>query len=187
MARPRLAHLRLGLLLAIPASLAAQAAPDAQQIEEALSALPEALREDATVYGYDADNQLVQLREGRGDITCRADDPTVRSFIIECYPAALADYVDRSQALRKEGADTPARLKTLTAEVAAGAITIPAGAVEYTRTGNSARLSENAVILFLPNATAESTGLSTLPSATYPFLASPGTPIANVRITIPED
>ncbi len=57
----------------------------AQQIEEALSALPESMREDATVEGFDDSGNLVVLREGSSSITCRADDPGVRAWIVHCY------------------------------------------------------------------------------------------------------
>ena len=60
-----------------------------QQIEEALSALPESMREDATVKGFDESGSLVVLREGTSSITCRADDPSVRVWIVHCYPEEL--------------------------------------------------------------------------------------------------
>ena len=106
MARP-VSLLVLGLLVALPGTVLGQDDSTAQQIEEALAALPETLREDATVHGYNASNELVTLQEGSGDITCRADDPSVRSFIVACYPSSLADYVLRSQQLRRTASTRP--------------------------------------------------------------------------------
>ena len=70
----------LGMVNAPPTGAGAQIdqkkAAD-QQIEEALSALPESMREDATVKRFDESGSLVVLREGSSAITCRTDDPRV--------------------------------------------------------------------------------------------------------------
>ena len=50
-----------------------------QQIEEALSPLPEALREGVAVWGFGESGEVVTLQEGVGLITCLADDPASRS------------------------------------------------------------------------------------------------------------
>ena len=155
-----------------------------QQIEEALSALPESMRADATVKGFDDSGSLVVLREGSSSITCRADDPSVRAWIVHCYPEELEAFVARSEELRKEGVDTPERIKTLTAEISSGTIQLPDIAVIYARQGNSVDTASGVVIAHVPNATGRSTGLPTLPTRGSPWLAETGTPMANIRIAV---
>jgi hypothetical protein len=156
-----------------------------QQIEEAVSALPPSMQDDAAVMGYDEAGALVELRAGTNGITCRADDPTVRAWIVVCYPPSLATFVDRSLAMRKEGKDTPARVRTLNEEIQSGKISMPPQAVLYSRQGNSSEISDGVVIFHIPNATRETTGLPTLPTPGFPWLAEAGTPMANIRISTP--
>lgn len=153
-----------------------------QQIEEALSPLPESMREAATVRGFDEAGEPVVLREGTSHIICHADDPNVRAWTVRCFPQSLEELVARSAALTKAGEDTPARLKTLNAEIASGEIEVPDVGAVYVRTGNSVDIASGVMILHVPNATGESTGLPTLPTRGSPWLAEAGTPMANIRI-----
>jgi hypothetical protein len=156
-----------------------------QQIEEALSALPESMREDAAVKGYDDAGSLVDLRPGEGPMVCRADDPNVRAWVVACYPKSLEAFVARSQELTKGGAETPARIKALNDEIRSGKIAMPAAAALYTRTGNTVEDATRVIILHVPNATAASIGLPTLPTPGSPWLSDAGTPMAQVRIAVP--
>ena len=62
-----------GLLLA---GLHAHAGPGAdQQIHQSLRALPESLRDGATVVGYSESGERVTLKKGSNGMTCWADDP----------------------------------------------------------------------------------------------------------------
>ena len=114
------------------------------------------------------------LREGSSSITCRADDPSVRAWIVHCYPEELEAFVARSEELRKEDVDTPERIKTLTAEISSGTIQLPDIAVIYARQGNSVDTASGVVIAHVPNATGRSTGLPTLPTRGSPWLAETG-------------
>jgi hypothetical protein len=51
-------------------------ADDAATILSAESAAPAAVGTGATVYGFDADGQMVTIREGSNGYWCMADDPT---------------------------------------------------------------------------------------------------------------
>lgn len=156
-----------------------------QQIEEALSALPASMRDDAAVKGYDDAGNLVELRPGESSIVCRADDPGVRAWVVVCYPKSLEAFVARSQELTKGGSETPARVKTLNEEIRSGKISMPSVAALYTRTGNTVESATGVIILHVPNATAASTGLPTLPTPASPWLSDAGTPMAHVRIAVP--
>ena len=155
-----------------------------QQIEEALSPLPEALREGVAVWGFGESGDLVTLQEGGGLITCLADDPAVRAFTATCYHQEMEAYVTRSLQLTKDGADTPERLKTLQAEIDSGQLLLPDRGVVYQRSGFDADISDSAMLIFLPNATAEATGLLGLPSAQHPWLREAGTGQAHVSIPL---
>jgi hypothetical protein len=104
---------------------------------------------------------------------------------IEEAVSPLPSFVDRSLALRKEGKDTPARVRTLNEEIQSGKISMPPQAVLYSRQGNSSEISDGVVIFHIPNATRETTGLPTLPTPGFPWLAEAGTPMANIRIPTP--
>ena len=153
-----------------------------QQIEEALDALPESMRDDVKVEGFDEAGDPVILREGTSHITCHADDPNVRSWTVTCFPKSLEAFVRRSEALTKAGEDTPARIKTLKAEIESGAIVMPDVGALYIRTGNSVDIASAVMIVHVPNATPQTTGLPMLPMRGSPWLAEAGTPMANIRI-----
>lgn len=153
-----------------------------QQIEEALSALPESMRDDVTVEGFDGDGSPITLQEGSSHIVCHADDPNVRAWTVTCFPRSLEAFVTRSEALTKAGEDTPARVKMLRAEIESGVIEMPDVGALYVSTGNSVDNASAVMILHVPNATAQSTGLPTLPMRGSPWLAEAGTAMANIRI-----
>jgi len=175
----------LALAVAIPSvvlgQIEQQKAPEVQ-IEEALSALPESMRDDVRVEGFDEAGNPATLREGTSHIACHADDPNVRAWTVTCFPKTLEAFVTRSEALTKAGEDTPARIKILRAEIESGAIAMPDVGALYIRSGNSVDIASSVMILHVPNATAQTTGLATLPMRGTPWLAEAGTVMANIRI-----
>jgi hypothetical protein len=91
-------------------------------------------------------------------------------------------YVQRSLDLTKNGADTPERMRTLKAELDDGSLTLPDRGVIYERAGNDQEFSDVGMKVFLPNATPQSTGLTSLPSRQHPWLREPGTSQAHIMI-----
>src|SRR5690606_20466173 len=73
------------------------------QLKTAVLAAPEALREAASVYGYDQDGEFVLLRKGTNGIICLADDPASKGFSVACYPEDLEPFMARGRELKKEG------------------------------------------------------------------------------------
>lgn len=69
-------------LAASAASLAVCASPlmaqqsDAELIQEAMSAAPAAVGENATIMAFNEDGSMRMLREGTNNFTCMADDPS---------------------------------------------------------------------------------------------------------------
>ena len=56
------------------------------QIEQALLALPEELRDEATVLGYKDDLKLSVIRKGSNSMICLADDPQKDGFSVAGIP-----------------------------------------------------------------------------------------------------
>jgi hypothetical protein len=175
-------------------SLAAQApAPPApeQQIAAAVSALPSEERAGATVLGYDAAGKLVTLRKGSGEMTCLGHNPKDDTFHVACYHNAMEPFMARGRALRESGV-TGAQVDSVRfREVREGKLPMPKGpAVMYQYFGGSFDAATGEVsgarplyVVYIPSATAKSTGLSAKPSATAPWIMFPGTPKAHIMFT----
>ena len=65
-----------GVALIAQATLAAAQMSDAELIENAVSAAPPAVAENATIVAVDEEGNMRTLREGTNNFTCMADDPT---------------------------------------------------------------------------------------------------------------
>lgn len=171
--------------------LTAQEKPDARQIADALSPLPEPMREGATVMGYGAGGLRV-LREGTNGMICLADDPAREGFHTACYHASLEPFMARGRALRAEGVGAEAADSTRLAELTDGRLAPPAaGGALYSlfhdddafdpAAGETTGLT-GLYVIYLPYATEASTGISATPSRERPWLMYPGKPTAHVMI-----
>jgi len=172
-----------GLLLA---GLQANAGPSAdQQIHESLRALPESLRDGATVVGYNDSGERVTLKKGSNGMTCWADDPrpnpnTDDPYYVVCFPDSLKPLFLRIREL-KEGKVTDRR-KILTAEIEAGKIPMPDLAVRYTLRGEAYVEALPLTVIHVPNRKAEGTGFSTEIDHFRPWLMWAGTPMAHIMV-----
>lgn len=185
------------LISAIAAALAtplhAQSAPlsEAAQIASAVAPLPAQFRENATVLGYRTGAAtLSPLREGSGPFICLASDPkTPERFHVACYHRSLEPFMARGREIRASG---PANVNVDSiryAEAAEGRLKLPESpAALYSLTGTPANVTADGAVsgarmlhvIYIPYATAESTGLSTTPAANGPWLMNPGTPKAHI-------
>ena len=185
----------LGLSLlatSLTAQVPAPPAPE-QQIAAAVSALPTEERGGATVLGYDAAGKLVTLRKGSGEMTCLGHNPKDDTFHVACYHNAMEPFMARGRALRESGV-TGAQVDSVRfKEVREGKLLMPKGpAVMYQYFGGSFDAATGEVsgsralyVVYIPSATANSTGLSAKPSATAPWIMFPGTPKAHIMF-VPE-
>jgi len=191
----------IGVLLAVsfgagPVPTQAQApdagTPDPQvQIAQALLAAPEGLRDGATVRGFDQEGRLVTLREGSNELVCRASDPSAERWEAVCYHASLDPWMARGRELRAEGVTGRDVDRTRWEEAEAGRLPLPEyGITLHILTGEGYDAERNQVrspfmrwVMYVPGATAESTGLSTQPARGTPWLMDPGTPGAHIMIT----
>lgn len=171
---------------------AAQAPPADRQIEWAVAAAPERLRATAAVLGFAPDGRRITLRPGTGTLVCLADDPAQPNHHVSCYHRDLEPFMKRGRELRAAGLGEAAVDSARLAEIKSGKLAMPAGPTALYQliapAGNAdpatgvVRDARALSVLYIPYATAESTGLSLVP-VKGPWLMDPGTPWAHVMIT----
>ncbi len=185
------------ILLALPAAgLAAQTSaavlPDAKQVALAVLPLPEQFRASATVLGYRQPGTLVTLRRGTGAMICLASVPGDSVFHVACYHRSLEPFMLRGRQLRARGLDDKQVDSARFAEVKAGTLKLPPRGALWTLTGpmRAVDLSADTVgravrrltVVYLPFATAATTGLPDTPVPGMPWLMDPGTAKAHIMI-----
>jgi hypothetical protein len=173
--------------------VSAQIPPATEQIRAALLAAPADRRDGARILGYDAAARIVTLREGMNDIVCSSDDPNHEGFEVACWHISIEPYMARGRELAAQGMEGNERNTVRWKEAESGQLAMPdrpaslfvvTGARYDTATGvieNEYRRS----VLYIPFATAESTGLSTQASDVDPWIMFPGTAGAHIMITPP--
>jgi hypothetical protein len=173
------------------AGAAAQTPSADPRIAATVLAAPEDRRADAKVMVWDASGKLITLREGTNDLICLGDDPKTEGFESNCYHTALEPYMARGRELTAQGVQGD-RNQMRWNEVQQGKLKMPdKPAVLYTLTGNydpaTGKITQEyrRSTVYIPFATTESTGLSTKPSTTDPWMMYPGTPGAHIMITPP--
>ncbi len=181
-------------LLLFSVSSFAQTFSSEVQIKNALLAAPEEQREGAKVYGFNEENQLVVLREGTGDLICISDNPSEEGVNIACYHKSLEPFMARGRELRAAGKGRMEIFNMREEEVKAGKLYMPESPTTLhilygpketlnTETGEITGAKLRWVI-YIPFATAESTGLPLSPSGPgYPWLMDPGTHRAHIMVT----
>ncbi|MEQ8882540.1 MAG: hypothetical protein RLQ12_23065 [Cyclobacteriaceae bacterium] len=159
------------------------------QIKTAVLALPEGNRDNATVLGYNPSGDLVTLREGSNAFICLADDPNKEGFSVAAYHKELESYMARGRELRKQGKESGEIFDIREEEVKNGTLSIPDKSTLYVANGevdDSGEVQNLKVrfVVYIPFATAESTGLSPAPIGPgAPWIMNPGTHRAHIMIT----
>ena len=184
----------VGAVLLASTVAAADVPSSAVQIAAAILAAPADLREGAAVLGYNAQGELVKLRQGKNEIICVANDPSSESFSVACYHRDLDPYMARRRELLAQKVTGQKRNEIRWKEVAEGKLSLPKEArTLYILTGIGFDSSNGKVtdaylrwVIYLPFATPESTGLSTKASESAPWLMFPGTPGAHIMINPPK-
>ncbi|MGA7410328.1 MAG: hypothetical protein WBW33_07570 [Bryobacteraceae bacterium] len=181
-------------LLAVAICTAAEAPAPEAQIAAAVLAAPAELRDGAAVLGYNAQGDLVKLREGKNELICLASDPSKTAFSVACYHKDLEPYMARGRELVAQKVMGQKRNDIRWKEVADGKLSMPKEPrTLYVLTGTGYDASSGKVmdaylrwVIYAPYATPESTGLSTQPSDNAPWLMSPGTAGAHIMINPPK-
>ncbi|HVP47112.1 MAG TPA: hypothetical protein VMT32_11035 [Bryobacteraceae bacterium] len=181
------------VLLASTLTAANIPSPDVQ-IAAAVLAAPAELRDGAAVLGYNPQGELVKLREGKNELICLASDPGKTSLSVACYHRDLEPYMARGRELVAQKVTGSKRNEIRWKEVADGKLAMPREPrTLYVLTGSGYDASTGKVtdaylrwVIYVPFATPESTGLSTKPSDSAPWLMSPGTAGAHIMINPPK-
>lgn len=187
---------KIGLCLMVLAGIAAAAdVPPAEvQIAGAVLAAPAELRDGAAVLGFDAQGKRVQIREGKNEMICLASDPALATFNVACYHKDLEPFMARGRELLAQKVTGAKRTEIRFQEIADGKLAMPKQPrTLYVLTGSSFDAATGTVkdsylrwVIYVPFATAESTGLSTKPSPGAPWLMAAGTAGAHIMINPPK-
>ena len=177
----------------VSAGLRAQTPGPASQIAAAVLAAPPDRRDGVTVMGYDAAGALVTLRKGTNDLICLADNPAVEDFEVSCHHVSLEPFMARGRELTAAGVTGQERQAQRFREAESGKLKMPEQpAMLYILTGDGYDAATGTVaneyrrsVMYVPYATAESTGLSTSASTVDPWIMLPGTVGAHIMITPP--
>lgn len=165
--------------------------PRDEQVAAAVLPLPPEMRASARVLGYNARGELVELRAGTM-MTCLARDPKAPRFHVACYHESMEPFMARGRELRAKGVTNAAEIDSMRfRDVRSGKIAMPRfPAALYSLTDGSfdarsgtAPGARHLYVVYIPYATAESTGLSTRPNGNQPWIMFPGTPKAHIMFT----
>ena len=178
-------------------SCAQESIPDREdQIAAATMAAPEDDRAASAVYGYDTKGMLVALREGTNNLICVADDPGRQGFQTVCYHQNLEPFMTRGRQLRAEGKTSQEIFTIREEEAKSGTLKMPEQASTlhllegkegfYDPASGEVKNANYRYVVYIPWATAESTGLPLKPLVEGgPWIMDPGTHRAHIMITPP--
>lgn len=167
---------------------------DEALIATALMAAPAESRENCTVIGYNMAGDFVTLKEGSNAFICLADDPNKKGFNAACYHKNLEPFMARGRALKAEGKSPQEIFDIREQEAKAGTLDMGgSGSTLHVLYGPDATYDPatgevpGAVyryVVYMPFATAESTGLPERPIApNHPWIMDPGTHRAHIMIS----
>lgn len=184
-----------GILAAQQTSPAGPVLTAEHQIAVAVLPLPVEMRAGATVHGYGSDGKLTELRRGTGDMICLAPNRTMPRFHVACYHRSLEPFMARGRALRSSGVTGDGVDSVRFAEARSGKLVMPRGPASlYSLTGEWTTLDTSTLtskgtrplfVVYIPFATAKTTGLSEKPARGTPWLMGAGTPKAHIMF-VPE-
>ncbi|WP_178984725.1 hypothetical protein [Winogradskyella helgolandensis] len=162
-------------------------------IATALMAAPEASRSGCKVIGYNMAGEFVTLKEGDNEFIVLADDPNKNGFSAACYHKDLEPFMARGRALKAEGKKHQEIFDIREEEMKAGKFNITSGATLHIYSGPKAEYDPETAevdgaklryVVYLPWATAASTGLPEAPVASnHPWIMNPGTHRAHIMIS----
>lgn len=180
-------------------SAMAQTVPSKEvQLKTAVLAAPDAMREGATVYGYDSGGKFIRLKSGTNEMICLADDPNAQGFSVSCYHKDLEPFMERGRRLKDEGKSFKEIFDIREEEVKSGKLKMPKdGATLYVLTASAEDYDGKTgvvknpylrYVVYIPWATQESTGLPLSPEAPgMPWIMDPGTHRAHIMINPPKN
>ena len=183
--------------LAVSALAQTSAVPTADvQIKTAVLAAPADKQAGAMVYGYSDKNEFVVLRKGTNELVCLADDPAQKGLSVSCYHRDLEPFMKRGRELKQQGKTTKEIQEIREQEAKSKKLvmpTHPSSLFSYTAKDENYTAATGEVkdgylryVVYIPYATAESTGLPLKPEAPgMPWIMDPGTHRAHIMINPP--
>jgi len=157
------------------------------QIQQAVSALPEESRINVKVLGYNAEGEMVELQKGGNGFICLADDPNKKGFSVSCYNTDLEPFMERGRVLQKQNKTFKEIFDIREKEAKSRKLKMPKNpSTLHVLSGESIEKANYRYVVYIPWATAESTGLplkEIVPGA--PWIMDPGTHRAHIMISPP--
>ncbi|MDU8885437.1 hypothetical protein RXV94_04635 [Yeosuana sp. MJ-SS3] len=172
---------------------------DEALIATALMAAPEASRDKCKVIGYNMAGEFVTLKEGNNEFIVLADNPKKTGFNAACYHKDLEPFMARGRELRAEGKTAVEIFDIREQEAKSGKLDMgkPGSTLHiyygpnelYDPETSKVKGAQYRYVVYLPFATAQSTGLPEKPiGANHPWIMNPGTHRAHIMISpLPED
>jgi hypothetical protein len=166
------------------------------QIKTAVLAAPASLREKAMVYGYSEKGEFIVLRKGENEMVCLADDPAQSGLNVSCYHKDLEPFMIRGRELKQDGKSFQEIFDIRELEVKSKKLMMPpqpttlfvytAKDEQFNRSTGEVTDGNLRYVVYIPYATAETTGLPLKPEAPgMPWIMDPGTHRAHIMITPP--
>ena len=150
-------------------------------ITQAVMPLPPALKAGATVVSVGENDQRTVLRKGSNNMMCRADDPAP-GFMVICYHKDLDTYWTLASPVLADGASPKEERDYLLTAVKEGRLSPVRGGILYVLNGTFVENALPMSVIFIPNLTAETSGLSNVPNQHQPWLMWGGTALSHVMI-----
>ncbi len=164
----------------------------------ALMPAPTELKDGASIYSVSEKGELVLIRAGKNDLVCLADDPKQAGLNVSCYQKDLEPFMARGRQLKLEGKGHQEVFDIREKEVKDGKLKMPknpstlyvytAKDGEFNAATGEVKKGYLRYVIYIPYATAESTGLPLAPSAPgMPWIMDPGTHRAHIMINPPQN
>ncbi len=167
---------------------------DEALLATALLAAPAESREGVTVIGYNMAGEFVTFKEGDNEFICLVDDVNNPGFNAACYHKSLEPFMARGRELKAEGKNRQEIFDIREEEIKSGKLKMgdPGSALhiyfgaktQYDPKTSKVAGAQYRYVVYIPFATAESTGLPEDPIArNHPWIMDPGTHRAHIMIS----
>ena len=171
---------------------------NAATVALAVLAAPNELKEGASVYSISPKGDLVVIRSGKNDLICIADDPKQSGLNVSCYQKDLEPFMARGRQLKIEGKNFQEVFDIREKEAKEGKLKMPKNPTtlyvytaddgDYNAETGEVKKGYLRYVIYIPYATAETTGLPLAPSAPgMPWIMDPGTHRAHIMINPPKN
>jgi len=166
---------------------------DEALVATALMAAPEESRSGCKVIGYNMAGEFVTFKEGDNEFIVLVDNNDQVGFNAACYHKDLEPFMARGRALKAEGKTSQEIFDIREKEMKAGELEITRGSTLHIYYGAKTLYDPETskvdgaqlrYVVYMPWATAESTGLPAAPVASnHPWIMNPGTHRAHIMIS----